>query len=45
MDRDPLWIPYLATQGINMRQFMELEAAFASLLLRGELPSGFCSDL
>ncbi len=24
-----LWVPYLATQGIGMRQFMELQAVFA----------------
>jgi len=24
-----LWIPYLTTQGITMRQFMELQAVFA----------------
>ena len=25
----PPWVPYLATQGISMRQFMELQAGFA----------------
>jgi hypothetical protein len=24
-----LWVPYLATKGISMRQFMELQAVFA----------------
>ncbi len=41
----PLWVPYLATQGINMRQFMELQAVFAIVILCGELPSGLLSDL
>jgi hypothetical protein len=36
----PLWVPYLATQGISVRQFMELQAAFAIVILCGELPSG-----
>jgi len=37
-----LWIPYLTTQGITMRQFMELQAVFAIVILSGEVPSG-CS--
>ena len=36
----PLWVPYLATQGISMRQFMELQAVFALVILCGEVPSG-----
>jgi len=28
-----LWVPYLATQGIGMRQFMELQAVFALVIL------------
>src|SRR5439155_6670042 len=39
-----LWIPYLATQGISMRQFMELQAVFAFVILSGEVPSGLLSD-
>ena len=41
----PLWVPYLATQGISMRQFMELQAVFAVVILCGEVPSGLLSDL
>ena len=41
----PLWVPYLATQGISMRQFMELQAVFAFVILCGEVPSGLLSDL
>ena len=41
----PLWVPYLATQGISMRQFMELQAVFALVILCGEVPSGLLSDL
>jgi len=41
----PLWVPYLATQGISMRQFMELQAVFAIVILCGEVPSGLLSDL
>ena len=41
----PLWVPYLATQGIGMRQFMELQAVFALVILCGEVPSGLLSDL
>ena len=41
----PLWVPYLATQGIGMRQFMELQAVFAIVIFCGELPSGLLSDL
>jgi MFS family permease len=40
-----LWVPYLATQGIGMRQFMELQAVFAIVILSGEVPSGLLSDL
>src|SRR5438094_10109729 len=39
------WVPYLATKGIGMRQFMELQAVFALVILCGELPSGLLSDL
>jgi hypothetical protein len=39
-----LWVPYLATQGIGMRQFMELQAVFAIVILCGEVPSGMLSD-
>ena len=41
----PVWVPYLATQGIGMRQFMELQAVFALVILCGEVPSGLLSDL
>ena len=40
-----VWVPYLTTQGISMRQFMELQAVFALVILCGELPSGLLSDL
>jgi hypothetical protein len=40
-----LWVPYLTTQGIDMRQFMELQAVFAIVILGGEVPSGLLSDL
>jgi Major Facilitator Superfamily len=40
-----LWIPYLTTHGISMRQFMELQAVFAIVILSGEVPSGLLSDL
>src|SRR2546425_2592784 len=40
-----LWVPYLATKGIGMRQFMELQAVFAFVILCCELPSGLLSDL
>ena len=40
-----LWVPYLTTQGISMRQFMELQAVFALVILCGEVPSGLLSDL
>src|SRR6266404_6603763 len=40
-----LWVPYLTTQGISMRQFMELQAVFAIVILAGEVPSGLLSDL
>ena len=29
----PVWVPYLATQGISLRQFMELQAVFALVIL------------
>src|SRR4029077_17974977 len=41
----PVWVPYLATHGITMRQFMELQAVFALVILVGEVPSGLLSDL
>jgi MFS family permease len=41
----PVWVPYLATQGITMRQFMELQAVFAIVILCGEVPTGLLSDL
>jgi MFS family permease len=41
----PVWVPYLATHGISMRQFMELQAFFAIVILCGEVPSGLLSDL
>jgi MFS family permease len=41
----PVWVPYLATHGITMRQFMELQAVFALVILCGEVPSGLLSDL
>src|ERR1700745_1741214 len=41
----PVWVPYLATQGITMRQFMELQAVFAVVILLGEVPTGLVSDL
>ena len=40
-----LWVPYLTTQGISMRQFMEMQAIFALVILCGEVPSGLLSDL
>src|SRR5258705_153817 len=40
-----VWVPYLATKGIGMRQFMELQAVFAVVILCGEVPSGLLSDL
>jgi Major Facilitator Superfamily len=40
-----LWVPYLATQGIDMRRFMELQAVFAVVILCGEVPTGLLSDL
>jgi hypothetical protein len=40
----PVWVPYLATQGISMRQFMELQAVFAVVILCGEVPCGLLSD-
>jgi MFS family permease len=41
----PVWVLYLSTQGITMRQFMELQAVFALVILCGEVPSGLLSDL
>src|SRR5262245_50640641 len=41
----PVWVPYLATHGITMRQFMELQAVFAIVILCGEVPTGLLSDL
>jgi MFS family permease len=41
----PVWVPYLATHGITMRQFMELQAVFAVVILCGEVPTGLLSDL
>src|SRR5215813_9627857 len=41
----PVWVPYLATQGITMRQFMELQGVFAIVILCGEVPTGLLSDL
>ncbi len=41
----PWFLPYLATNGISMRQFMELQAVFALVIVCGELPSGLLSDL
>jgi MFS family permease len=38
-------VPYLGTKGIGMRQFMELQALFAVVILCGEMPSGLLSDL
>src|SRR5262245_20426323 len=40
-----LWVPYLTMQGISMRQFMEMQAVFALVILCGEVPSGLLSDL
>ena len=40
-----VWVPYLATQGITMRQFMELQAVFAIVILCCEVPTGLLSDL
>src|SRR5438093_303489 len=40
-----LWVPYLTAQGISMRQFMEMQAIFALVILCGEVPSGLLSDL
>src|SRR6267378_1305619 len=40
-----VWVPYLATKGIGMRQFMDLQAVFAIVILCGELPTGVLSDL
>jgi predicted MFS family arabinose efflux permease len=40
----PLLVPYLATKGITMGQFMELQAVFAVVIVCGELPAGMLSD-
>jgi MFS family permease len=40
----PLWVPYLATKGISMAQFMGLQAIFALVILSGEVPTGLLSD-
>jgi len=40
-----VWVSYLATLGIGMRQFMELQAVFALVIVYGEVPSGLLSDL
>jgi len=40
-----VWVPYLTTLDITMRQFMELQAVFAIVILCGEVPSGLLSDL
>jgi MFS family permease len=40
----PLWVPYLATKGISMAQFMELQAIFALVIVAGEVPTGLLSD-
>src|SRR5262245_36620094 len=41
----PVWVPYLAAQGISMRQFMELQAVFAIVIFCGEVPTGLLSDV
>jgi len=40
----PLLVPYLATKGIGMAQFMELQAVFALVIVSGEVPTGLLSD-
>jgi len=40
-----VWVPFFATNGIGMQQFMELQAIFAIVILCGEVPSGLLSDL
>ena len=40
-----LWVPYLTMHGISTRQFMELQAVIALVILSGEVPSGLLSDL
>lgn len=40
----PLLVPYLATNGISMAQFMELQAVFALVIVAGEVPTGLLSD-
>jgi len=40
----PLLVPYLATKGIGMAQFMELQAVFALVIVAGEVPTGLLSD-
>ena len=41
----PVWVPYLASHGITMRQFMEMQAVFAIVILCGEVPTGLLSDV
>ena len=41
----PLLVPYTATKGITMAQFMELQAIFAVVIVIGQLPTGVLSDL
>jgi hypothetical protein len=40
----PLLVPYLATKGISMAQFMELQAMFALAIVASEVPTGLLSD-
>jgi MFS family permease len=40
----PLWVPYLATKGISMAQFMQLQAIFALVIVAAEVPTGLLSD-
>src|SRR5258708_5446562 len=40
----PLLVPYLATQGIGMAQFVEPQAVFALVILSCEVPTGLLSD-
>ncbi|MBI1777377.1 MAG: MFS transporter [Proteobacteria bacterium] len=41
----PLLVPYLATKGIGMGQFMELQAVFALVIVCGQMPTGLLSDV
>lgn len=41
----PLLVPYLATKGISMQEFMNLQAVFAIVIVCGQLPTGLLSDL